>query len=130
LNFGVVAEGVAKFVPGNLSQHTSAASLSMILNTLIFLSLFSLNSASFYLPGVSPDSYEENEDVKLFVTKLTSTKTQIPYDYYSLNFCKPKHAKEQSENLGEVLSGDRIENSVYKVTSILYLLCIFSLSLP
>ena len=87
----------------------------MIFKTLIFLSYFSANLASFYLPGVSPDSYEENEAVKLFVTKLTSTKTQIPYDYYSLNFCKPKHAKEQSENLGEVLSGDRIENSVYKV---------------
>jgi transmembrane 9 superfamily member 2/4 len=87
----------------------------MILNSLLFLSLLSFTKASFYLPGVSPDSYEESEDVKLFVTKLTSTKTQIPYDYYSLNFCKPKHAKEQSENLGEVLSGDRIENSVYKV---------------
>jgi transmembrane 9 superfamily member 2/4 len=77
----------------------------------------SVSTASFYLPGVSPDSYENSEAVKLFVTKLTSTKTQIPYDYYSLNFCKPKHAKEQSENLGEVLSGDRIENSVYKVLS-------------
>ena len=53
--------------------------------------------------------------VKLFVTKLTSTKTQIPYDYYSLPFCKPKHEKKESENLGEELSGDKIENSVYKV---------------
>jgi transmembrane 9 superfamily member 2/4 len=49
------------------------------------------------------------------VNKLTSTKTQIPYDYYSLPFCKPKKAGLQSENLGEMLSGDRIENSVYKV---------------
>lgn len=91
----------------------------MILSLKLYLCwlfiFFTSISASFYLPGVSPDSYEEGEDVKLFVTKLTSTKTQIPYDYYSLNFCKPKHAKEQSENLGEVLSGDRIENSVYKV---------------
>jgi transmembrane 9 superfamily member 2/4 len=51
---------------------------------------------------------------------LTSTKTQIPYDYYSLGFCKPKHEKEQSENLGEVLSGDHIENSVYKVSSLFF----------
>lgn len=89
----------------------------MILSLKFWLLWLTISSTygSFYLPGVSPDSYEEGEDVKLFVTKLTSTKTQIPYDYYSLNFCKPKHAKEQSENLGEVLSGDRIENSVYKV---------------
>lgn len=53
--------------------------------------------------------------VKLFVNKLTSTKTQIPYDYYSLPYCRPKKYGLQSENLGEVLSGDRIEMSVYKV---------------
>ena len=55
--------------------------------------------------------------VKLFVSKLTSTKTQMPYDYYSLPYCKPKRTGLQSENLGEVISGDRIENSVYKVLS-------------
>lgn len=53
--------------------------------------------------------------MKLFVNKLTSTKTQIPYDYYSLPYCRPKKYGLQSENLGEVLSGDRIEMSVYKV---------------
>jgi transmembrane 9 superfamily member 2/4 len=39
---------------------------------------------------------------------------QIPYDYYSLPYCHP-HIHEESENLGERLSGDRIENSLYKV---------------
>jgi transmembrane 9 superfamily protein 2/4 len=51
--------------------------------------------------------------VKLYVTKLTSTKTQVPYDYYSLPFCQPKRMGLQHENIGEVMSGDRIENSVY-----------------
>lgn len=55
---------------------------------------------------------------KVYVSKLTSTKTQTPYDYYSLPYCKPKKFGLQSENLGEVLSGDRIENSVYKVNII------------
>lgn len=49
------------------------------------------------------------------MSKLTSTKTQMPYDYYSLPYCKPSKLGLQSENLGEVVSGDRIENSVYKV---------------
>ncbi|MED6221083.1 Transmembrane 9 superfamily member 7, partial [Stylosanthes scabra] len=47
------------------------------------------------------------------VNKLSSTKTQLPYDYYYLKYCKPKDIVNSAENLGEVLRGDRIENSVY-----------------
>jgi hypothetical protein len=57
-------------------------------------------------------------EVKLFVSKLTSVKTQIPFDYYSLPYCKPSLASRESENIGEVISGDRIENSVYKVRNL------------
>lgn len=39
----------------------------------------------------------------------------MPYDYYSLPYCKPNKLKNEKENIGEVVSGDRIENSVYKV---------------
>jgi transmembrane 9 superfamily protein 2/4 len=39
----------------------------------------------------------------------------MPYDYYALPFCTPKNVGLQSENIGEILSGDRIENSVYKL---------------
>lgn len=39
---------------------------------------------------------------------------QIPYDYYSLPYCHPR-IHEEKENLGERLSGDRIENSLYKL---------------
>jgi hypothetical protein len=72
------------------------------------------------------------------VQKLSSTKTQLPYEYYSLPFCKPAEVVNSVENLGEVcgpsrcgprhsaltphgvrttqvLRGDRIENSVYVV---------------
>ena len=49
------------------------------------------------------------------VNKLSSTKTQLPYDYYYLNYCKPSKILNNAENLGEVLRGDRIENSVYTV---------------
>lgn len=43
--------------------------------------------------------------------------TLLPYDYYSLKFCKPKGGvKPYSENLGEFLRGDRIENSAYDVS--------------
>ena len=68
-----------------------------------------------HIPGVSPHTYSYSEDIKLYVSKLTSTKTQIPYEYYTLPYCKPNLTGLQSENLGEILSGDRIENSVYKL---------------
>ena len=51
----------------------------------------------------------------LSVNKLTSVKTQMPFDYYSLPFCKPVEVAVQSENVGEALSGDRNENSDYKL---------------
>jgi transmembrane 9 superfamily protein 2/4 len=42
--------------------------------------------------------------------------TQIPFDYYTLKFCRPKGGiKHATENLGEFLSGDRIENSPYQL---------------
>jgi len=68
----------------------------------------------FYLPGVPPQTYSNREQVKLFVNKLESSKTQIPYEYYHLPFCQPK-VHHESENLGEKLTGDSIENSLYKL---------------
>jgi len=50
------------------------------------------------------------------VNKLTSTVTQIPYDYYSFPFCRPANGVHHyGENLGEFLTGDRIENSPYEI---------------
>ena len=67
-----------------------------------------------YLPGVAPRSYSPEENLPLFVNKLTSTHTQIPYDYYSLPFCHPK-IKVQPNCIGCSLEGDKIENSLYKL---------------
>ena len=39
----------------------------------------------------------------------------MPYDYYSLPFCSPDKVTTESENIGEIMSGDRIENSIYAV---------------
>ena len=44
-------------------------------------------------------------------------RTQVPYDYYSLKFCQPEEGiKPYAENLGEFLTGDRIENSPYEIS--------------
>lgn len=58
----------------------------------------------------------QGDELKVKVNKLTSTKTQLPYTYYSLPFCRPEKIVDSTENLGEVLRGDRIENSPYVVS--------------
>mmetsp|Transcript_15218 Transcript_15218/g.20094 ORF Transcript_15218/g.20094 Transcript_15218/m.20094 type:complete len:646 (+) Transcript_15218:68-2005(+) len=81
----------------------------------IFLLLFGIKtSGAFYLPGVAPKNFKNGEKVDLKVNKLTSHETQLPYNYYYLPFCEPKGgAQYYAENLGEFLSGDRIESSPY-----------------
>ena len=75
------------------------------------------SSSAFYLPGVAPHSFEKDENVELKVNKLSSVHTQLPYDYYSLPFCRPEEGiKPYTENLGEFLRGDRIENSAYDIS--------------
>ena len=39
--------------------------------------------AAFYLPGVAPKDFTAGERVEMKVNKLTSTRTHLPYDYYS-----------------------------------------------
>ncbi|CAD6218171.1 unnamed protein product [Miscanthus lutarioriparius] len=70
-------------------------------------------AAGFYLPGVAPNDFAKGDPLPVKVNKLTSIKTQLPYTYYSLPFCKPDTIIDSTENLGEVLRGDRIENSPY-----------------
>ncbi|KAG0544824.1 hypothetical protein BDA96_02G309700 [Sorghum bicolor] len=70
-------------------------------------------AAGFYLPGVAPSDFAKGDLLPVKVNKLTSIKTQLPYTYYSLPFCKPDTIIDSAENLGEVLRGDRIENSPY-----------------
>ena len=60
--------------------------------------------------------YMQGDSLNVKVNKLTSIKTQLPYSYYSLPYCKPKKIVDSAENLGEVLRGDRIENSPYEVS--------------
>ncbi|CAL5229966.1 g13397 [Coccomyxa viridis] len=69
----------------------------------------------FYLPGVAPQDYAKGDKVVLKVNKLTSTRTQLPYEYYSMPYCRPEKIMPSAENLGEVLRGDRIENSPYEI---------------
>eukprot|EP01062_Namystynia_karyoxenos_P002644 TRINITY_DN10935_c0_g3_i1.p1 TRINITY_DN10935_c0_g3~~TRINITY_DN10935_c0_g3_i1.p1 ORF type:complete len:625 (+),score=269.33 TRINITY_DN10935_c0_g3_i1:94-1968(+) len=72
-------------------------------------------SAAWYLPGTAPKEYVDGQHVPVMVNVLSSINTHLPYDYYSLPHCMPKkHTKGESENLGEILLGDRIKPSPYE----------------
>ncbi|KAL9981382.1 hypothetical protein ACROYT_G010080 [Oculina patagonica] len=70
---------------------------------------------SFYLPGIAPIDYERGEKLDVKAVKMTSIKTQLPFEYYSVPICKPENLQYKPENLGEVLRGDRIVNTLYEI---------------
>lgn len=83
------------------------------------LALLLLCSASyslgFYLPGVAPIDYKPGDELRVKVEALTSVRTQLPYEYYVLPFCRNGIDMNNQEalNLGEVLRGSRIYNTPY-----------------
>uniref|UniRef100_A0A8D0DC57 Transmembrane 9 superfamily member n=1 Tax=Sander lucioperca TaxID=283035 RepID=A0A8D0DC57_SANLU len=94
--------------------------------TLLVYSLVSYfcSCSAFYLPGLAPVSFCEDgkggEDcqtvIQLFVNRLDSVESVLPYEYDVFDFCKDAKESRPSENLGQVLFGERIESSPYKVS--------------
>ncbi|GAM21130.1 hypothetical protein SAMD00019534_043050 [Acytostelium subglobosum LB1] len=69
-----------------------------------------------YLPGMFSKDYKKDDEVLLKVNKITSVHTQLPFTYYKLPVCRPAKIQDESENLGEILLGDRIESSLYEIS--------------
>lgn len=95
----------------------------MLLLLQIFLLVCSSANA-FYLPGLAPVNFcEENakkatcpSNVTLFVNKLDSDQSVIPFEYHSFDFCIGSENESPVENLGQVLFGERIRPSPYKIS--------------
>lgn len=56
----------------------------------------------------------------LQAVKLTSSRTQLPYEYYSLPFCQPTKITYKAENLGTYLLNSMFPSSKWAAT---YALC-------
>ncbi|XP_049500323.1 transmembrane 9 superfamily member 2-like isoform X3 [Panthera uncia] len=96
--------------------------LRWLLGLGLFLGLQASRSAAFYLPGLAPVNFCEasretatcKSTVALFVNRLDSVESVLPYEYNTFDFCKDSEKRNPSENLGQVLFGERISSSPYK----------------
>ncbi|KAK4574180.1 Transmembrane 9 super member 2 [Recurvomyces mirabilis] len=93
---------------------------------LAFLVLSSQLASAFYLPGLTPTNYKLGDLVPLTVNHLTPSPSQrdsqvhsvYSFDYYhnAFHFCPPPGGpKPQSESLGSILFGDRIQTSPFQL---------------
>jgi len=76
----------------------------------VVLALLASQAAAWSLPGVAPKSYSAREAVPLAVGTVTSTRTQMPYLYDALPFCKSNKAEG-----GDQLAGDSDTESLYAI---------------
>jgi len=92
-----------------------------MLGFLVGLASLWLGVQGFYLPGLAPVTYCDRADetctkeIKLFVNRLNSEESVIPYEYEHFDFCQADTEHSPAENLGQVVFGERIRPSPYKI---------------
>lgn len=90
---------------------------------LLVLCQLSYFAYAFYLPGLAPVNFcpadKETESCKsniaLFVNRLNSDESVIPYEYHYFDFCTADEKDSPVENLGQVVFGERIRPSKYSI---------------
>uniref|UniRef100_A0A4D5R996 Transmembrane 9 superfamily member n=2 Tax=Scolopendra TaxID=41364 RepID=A0A4D5R996_SCOVI len=94
--------------------------LTVRISPILYLLLVELSSA-FYLPGLSPVNYCQKasqnckDKVALYVNRLDSDESVIPYEYHHFDFCVGEENDSPAENLGQVVFGERIRTSPYQI---------------
>lgn len=53
--------------------------------------------------------------VKLYVNRLNTEESIIPYEYHHFDFCVKDESNSPVENLGQVVFGERIRPSAYTI---------------
>lgn len=94
-----------------------------MLKLYILLSICCYWANAFYLPGLAPVTYckkgegTENckSDIPIFVNRLNSLETVIPYEYDRFDLCPTEAEHSPVENLGQVVFGERIRPSPIKL---------------
>eukprot|EP00871_Galdieria_phlegrea_P000233 jgi/Galph1/120/GphlegSOOS_G4840.1 len=81
---------------------------------LLVLLTFPEAIKSFYIPGMLPTDYPQGAELEIRANKLTSSKSNIPYDFYFLPYCDPPEQQEKKLNLGQMLLGEHSKLSPFK----------------
>jgi len=77
-----------------------------------------LGLSAVLFPGVSPEEFEEGEEIPIWVDLVESKKTHVPFEYYDLPTCPgPTIGKAQRlrKNLGAKLQGHNQQPSPYDI---------------
>ena len=69
-----------------------------------------------FLPGITEKKYESSTQIEVFAGTLTSSRTQLPFEYYYLPFCKPEENSMEFDNIGQALTGDVLEKTSFKIS--------------
>ena len=98
-----------------------------VITLVVVLSALSSLSNAFYLPGLAPVNYCQASEaskstskskclteIPVFVNRLDSVESVLPYEYTHFDFCESTTDQPPSENLGQVIFGERIHSSPYK----------------
>lgn len=79
---------------------------------------------AFYLPGLAPVNYCKaterisnscKSQVVLYVNRLNTEESVIPYEYHHFDFCTVDESNSPVENLGQVVFGERIRPGPYPI---------------
>lgn len=74
-----------------------------------FLAVYSIKSV-YFLPGAQPESYETEEQLDLYASKLTSSSTHIPLEYSSLPLCSSGNSKKKKNFLEDEVVQEKAYN--------------------
>ncbi|XP_017858464.1 PREDICTED: transmembrane 9 superfamily member 2 [Drosophila arizonae] len=99
-----------------MALYSQVALVILLFNTLTICK-------AFYLPGLAPVNYCRKSDVSstcksdviLYVNRLNTEESVLPYEYHHFDFCLGKEENSPVENLGQVLFGERIRPGPYQI---------------
>ncbi|XP_062039402.1 transmembrane 9 superfamily member 2-like isoform X2 [Lepus europaeus] len=106
------------------SLRPTLCGLGWLLGLGLLLGLQAACGTAFDLPGTSPEDYcESNLEntsckslVEVYVNRLDSVESVLPYEYDIFDFCQDAAMKRPSENIGQTLFGEQIISSPYKLS--------------
>lgn len=91
---------------------------------LALLTMLLPRAAGSLLPGLAANDFEAGEALNMFANKMVSRQNRLPYDYYTLPFCRPSAERERVAarskdsgrlGIGHILQGERVRLTAYQV---------------